>query len=32
MIEYFHKFNKRTKKMFNVKINSNEFKLNNFHK
>ena len=32
MIEYFNKFNKKTKKMFNVEINLNEFELNNFHK
>ena len=32
IIEYFNKFNKRAKKMFNVEIHSNEFKLNDFHK
>ena len=32
IIEYFNKFNKKTKKMFNVEINSDKFKCNNFHK
>ena len=32
MIEYFNKLNKKTKKMFNVEIISNEFELNNSHK